>query len=257
MYPKARRRLAQWVDEQGVTQYGIRIKPFWLTKGTYGYYSYDPKDEKALIEMTIGSSTTLLANFIAALAVDVPGAFAILGLGIGTGMFLGHDNWWKFAYGEEPGNKNMTWIERIKGLFNPRSEAHGFSGIFNVIAGYLAYNAIFDKDARKLWLPWVGASGTTFSNLFVLAMEKKGLEHTNHYAHFGGFAYGFLYAWLINRFWRKKTHGVGFLRRHDGKITLLLLGVEFYQFFTGKAGSEREKEQLAQQEKDLREIELP
>ena len=91
-----------------------------------------------------------------------------------------------------------------------------------------------------------------FANLLTLANEKKGLEQTNHYAHFGGFAYGTLYAWLINRFWRKKTHGVGFLRRHDGKITLLILGVISYQFFTKKAGPEREKEQLAEQAEEIR-----
>ena len=250
MYAKARRRLAQWVDEQGVTRYGIRIKPFWLKKGTYAYYSGEPKDEEKYVEATIRSATVLTANTIAALAIDVPSTLAVFVLGIITDFFLGQLNWWRFAYGQEPGNLNMTWLERIKGLFTFRDEAHGFSGIYNVLGGYLAYNAIFDKDARKLWLPLVGASGTMLGNLFVLAKEKKGLEHTNHYAHFGGFAYGTLYAWLINRFWRKKTHGVGFLRRHDGKLTLLLLGVLIFQFFTMKAGKKRLKEQLEEQKKE-------
>ena len=232
MEPKARRRLAQWIDEKGNTMYGIRIQPFWAPIGTYGYMAPEPAGEKAAIEATITSGTVILANTIAALAVDAPGTLAIIVLGIGTGWFLKNENWWKFAYGEEPGNKNMTWIERIKALLDYRTEAHGFSAVFNVIAGYLAYNVIFNKDARKIWLPWVGAAGTIFSNVLVLATEKKGLEHTNHFAHFGGFAYGFLYAWLINRFWRKKTHGVGFLRRNDVIITLVISGVIIFQYLT-------------------------
>ena len=250
MYPKARRRLAQWVDEEGVTQYGIRIKPFWLKEGTYAYYSGEPKDEKAYVEATISSVTVLTANTIAALAVDVPGALAVFVLGIITDFFLGYPNWWKFAYGEEPGNLNMTWLERIKGLFTFTSSAHGFSGVFNVLGGYLAYNAIFDKDARKLWLPWVGGSGTMFANLYTLVKEKKGLEKTNHFAHFGGFAYGIIYGWLINRFLRKKTHGVGFLRRHDGKFALLLLGAVFYNFIFLKGNQERETEKLEELEEE-------
>ena len=249
MYPKARRRLAQWVDENGETRYGIRIKPFWLKKGTYAYMSAEPKDEKKYVEATISSATVLTANTIAALAVDVPGALAVFVLGVITDFFLDTHNWWRFAYGQEPGNTNLTWLERIKALFKPRNYAHGFSGVYNVLGGYLAYNAIFDKDARKLWLPWVGASGTMFSNLYVVAKENKGLEVTNHYAHFGGFAYGFLYAGLINRFWRKKTHGVGFLRRHDGKLTLMILGVIFYNGFFLKAGRERETEELEEQKR--------
>ena len=252
MYPKARRRLAQWIDEEGVKAYGIRIKPFWLKSGTYAYYSDDKEDEQMLIEQSISSGTVLIANTVAALAVDLPGALVIFVLGIIADFFVGEQNWWKFT---DKYDENLSWGERIKGLFHFRQSAHGFSGVFNVLAGYLAYSVIFDKDARKIWLPWVGAIGTIYSNLKVLYEEKKGLGvPANHYAHFGGMVYGFLFAALIHRFWRKKTQGVGFLRRHDGKVTLLFLGLLFYMLFTHEAGKKREAEKLAEQNRPWSEL---
>ena len=194
MYPKARRRLAQWVDEQGVTQYGIRIKPFWLEGGTYGYASPDPKDEALAIGETIGGGLLTLGNFIAALAVDVPGSLALVPFSIIASFFLHED-------------------------FTPRRFSNGISGIFNIFAGYLAYNAAFDKNAQKVWLPLVGASGTMLSNLMAL-QEPEG--EVNNFAHFVGYLQGFLFGWLVNRFWRKKTSGVAFIRRNDLIIMLFI-----------------------------------
>ena len=224
----SRKRLAQWVDEEGVTRYGIRFQPFWVTSGTYGYSSQDPRDEQKEIEGSIFGLLSFLSMWTAAFAVDIPGALAIVPFGFLTGGFLSEDNWWKFAYGEEPGNRNMTWPQRITALLEYRTDdKHGISGVVSVMAGYLGASYIFDKDARKLWLPLVGAGTTLFGNIMTLMSEVKGLE-TNHYAHFGGMGYGFLFGWLVKRYWRKKTHGVGFLRRNDLYLTLFIISITYY-----------------------------
>ena len=227
--------------------YGIRFQPFWLSGGTYGYQSPSPEDEEKTIESSKVGLYSFLSMLTAAAAVDVPGALAIIPLGFLTGNFLGHENWWKFAYGEEPGNKNMTWPQRIKALFTFKNQAHGISGVVSVIAGYLAASWIFDKDARKLWLPLVGAGGTLLQHIKTLMTEVKGLEHVNHFAHFGGMVYGFVFGWLIKRYWRKKTRGVGFLRRNDVPITLAITAgfVAFMFIFT--AGGKRQKALIAEQ----------
>lgn len=239
------RRLAQWKDEQGVTHYGIRIKPFWLESGTYGYQGMDKGQEKALISMSIKSTFLTLANTIAALSVSLPGTLGLIPFAFLTGGFLEYDNWLDLVYGgihydeKTRVQRPMTWPERIKGFFKYRRSAHGFSGVFNVIAGYLAYHAIFNKDARKIWLPLVGASGTMVGNLFALKDSES--APTNQYAHFGGYAYGFLFASLVHRFLEKKTHGVGLIRRYDIPITIIFLVIEFYQYFFDTAASDFEK----------------
>ena len=239
--------------------YGIRFQPFWISEGTYGYHSPDPEDEEKYVEASKVGLSSFLAMLTAAAAVDVPGALAILPLGFLTNGFLDGENWWRFAYGKDHPqalhDPNMTWPQRIKALFKYRDTSHGISGVVSVMAGYLGASWIFDKDARKLWLPLVGAGGTLAGHIKKLMGEVQGLEHTNHYAHFGGMVYGFVFGWLIKRYWRKKTRGVGFLRRNDLPITLAITAgfVAFWFIFT--AGGEREKALIAQQIAERQEIE--
>ena len=239
--------------------YGIRFQPFWISEGTYGYHSPDPEDEEKYVEASKVGLSSFLAMLTAAAAVDVPGALAILPLGFLTNGFLDGENWWRFAYGKDHPqalhDPNMTWPQRIKALFKYRDTSHGISGVVSVMAGYLAASWIFDKDARKLWMPLVGAGGTLFGHIKTLMTEVKGLEHSNHFAHFGGMVYGFVLGWLIKRYWRKKTRGVGFLRRNDVPITLAITAVMLSFMFIFKAGKEREKALIAQQIAERQEIE--
>ena len=243
--------------------YGIRFQPFWLSGGTYGYQSPDPEDEEKTIESSKVGLYSFLSMLTAAAAVDVPGALAIIPLGFLTNGFLDEENWWRFAYGKDllyhpqaHHDPNMTWPQRIKALFKYRDTSHGISGVVSIMAGYLAASWIFDKDARKLWLPLVGAGGTLLQHIKTLMTEVKGLEHVNHFAHFGGMVYGFVFGWLIKRYWRKKTRGVGFLRRNDVPITLAITAgfVAFMFIFT--AGGEREKALIAQQIAERQELGL-
>ena len=114
------------------------------------------------------------------------------------------------------------------------------------MAGYLGAQVVFDKDARKLWIAWVGAGGTLASYSLALYTEIKGLEHTNHYAHFGGMAYGFLVGWLIKRYWRKKNRGVGIFRRYDGTLTLIITALFLYRMFGKVAGKKRQEEEIVE-----------
>ena len=88
----SRRRLAQWIDEKGVRQYGVRVQPFWLDEGTYGYLSRDPKDEEKTVEATVTGAIGFVNLLIASLAVDVPGGLAIVPIGVIIGRFLHQEN---------------------------------------------------------------------------------------------------------------------------------------------------------------------
>ena len=240
----SRRRLAQWIDEHGVQQYGVRGQPFWISSGTYGYYSDDPKDEERNVEQTVTATIGFVSLVLATLAVDVRSGLAIVPIAVILDRFLKGDNWRKFTNNFQ--RKKLPWGDRIKALFTPSSpwSEHGISGVMGVMAGYLGAQVMFDKDARKLWIAWVGAGGTLASYSLALYTEIKGLEHTNHFAHFGGMTYGFLAGWLIKRFWRKKTRGVGFFRRWDGTLTLALLAVIAFKKFASTAGKKRKAEKI-------------
>ena len=156
----SRRRLAQWIDEKGVRQYGVRVQPFWIDEGTYGYSSPDPKDEEKMVEATVTGAIGFVNLCIASLAVDVPSGLAIVPIGVIIGRFLKQEKWETFANTY----KKLPWVDRIKALFTPSSpwSEHGISGVMGVMAGYLGAQVVFDKDARKLWLPWGGAGGRGF-----------------------------------------------------------------------------------------------
>ena len=248
MYPKARRRLAQWIDEQGVTKYGIRFQPSFLKRGTFGYESGDPAAEKANVEMSIGGLKGFIAFQIASFAVDVPGALAFLPFAFFMNNFLSHDNWYEFYKGYEAGwgtnpQHKLTWPVRLKSLFGFDSRTHGISGVNGLAHGYLLYHGIF--GAPKLWMPLVGGAAGVGGSL----IQSISGMWVNNFAHLGGAAYGFLFAFLVHRFWRKKTRGVGFLQRYDVIFTILCVLLIV-------TGSNEEKTKYDEYEKKKRKEEL-
>ena len=220
MHPKARRRLAKWVDEEGITQYGIKFKPFWLPKGTYGYHSIHPEQEKKEVIKSVRGLKHFIALQLASFAVDVPGAVALLPVAFFFGQMLSMDNWHEFKSGYEAGwgtnpEHKVTWFRRIIGLFRLSGTNNGISGVNGIVAGYLLYHGLLGDP--KLWLSLVGGGVTVGASLKQVYFD----EFVNHFAHLGGAAYGFLFAFLTKRFWRKKTRGVGFLQRYDVIFTIL------------------------------------
>ena len=185
-----RRKLATWIDERGNRRYGVNIQPFWLESGTYGYRSYDPKNEKKLINETIESFGDLTILLTAVLSVDTTDALIVLPTGIFVDFFLNPgDAWFKF--------------ER---------HTHGVSGVSYFLAGYLAYQVIFNRAARN-YLPILATGESLFG-----AFKNLQNAETNQYAHFGGYMYGFLFASGLNLL-KNSTNGVDVIRRHDTVLT--------------------------------------
>jgi hypothetical protein len=210
-------------DDQMV--YGTRIKPFWLKAGTYGYYSSEPELEETETRKTIASGTVLLANWIAAFSVDKVDALLLLPFGFFADGFLKDENY-EFAtttLGDMRTGKPLSFTERLSHLFKYRSEAHGFSGVYNVIAGYLAYQVVFNKAGL---MPIVGASGTMLGNVLAQMDEDDRLP-VNHYAHYGGFTVGILFAFMLS-FLKKSTNGVAFLHKYEKSITAFFVSVLLY-----------------------------
>ena len=213
---RSHRRLAQWINEQGRRVYGTRIKPFWLKEGTYAYYTHDPTLEDRTVWLGYASGFTLLANFVAALSVDILDAFLVGVFGIVMDFFLGGANWQFF--------KKSGLGDKLKALARYENYAHGFSGIFNVYAGYLAYQAFFNKT-RGNWLPAIGALGTMAGNIRAQVIEwVDPRQPKNHFAHYGGFVYGFIFAFFLS-FIKTSTGGVAILRRWSGFISVFVVSV--------------------------------
>ena len=208
------RRLAEWEDYKGRRQYGIRIKPFWIESGTYGYMSQNPTKERTMVKETLGAAYETVMNTIAALSVDWKGTLALIPFAFVLNGFLDWRNWETFK------DDQLPWTERVQALGKYHKAVHGLSGVYNIVAGYLAYHGIFEKG----WLPIVTASKTMVANLTTL-----GESDSNDYAHYGGFLYGFVFAALVNQLWRKQTVGIGFLRRHDILLTGVVVAVFLWE----------------------------
>ena len=194
-----RRKLSTWLNEEGIRKYGVRIQPFWLTKGSYGYTSYDPNKEQERIDETVESFVDLFITFVSVLSVDATDLFFLLHAGIFADFFLGQKN--KFQF---------------------QSYSHGTSGIANFLNGYLAYQVIFNPKAR-LYLPIFSTVDTMYWNI-----KTSDDKDINQFAHFGGYIAGFLFGGILNRV-RTKVGGVEFIRRYDVVLTILAF-VQFYIF---------------------------
>ena len=188
-----RRKLSTWLNEEGIRKYGVRIQPFWLTKGSYGYTSYDPNKEQERIDETVESFVDLFITFVSVLSVDATDLLFLLPAGICADFLLDNKNKFKF-----------------------QSYSHGTSGIANFLNGYLAYQVIFNKKAR-LYLPITCTSERMFSNLM-----NANDDDLNQFAHFGGYIAGFLFNTILNQF-KTSTGGIGVLRRNDMVLTILAI----------------------------------
>jgi hypothetical protein len=217
---RTHRRLAQWLDEQGHRAYGTRIKPFWLKEGTYAYSTYDPALEDRTVWVGYTSGFTLLANFVAALSVDIIDAFLVGVFGIVIDFFLNEENWVFGTSDDDLGDK-------LKALTRYQNVAHGFSGIFNVFGGYLAYQALFNKT-RGNWLPAIGAVGSMAGNIWAQVTEDS-RSPKNHFAHYGGYVYGFIFAFFLS-FVKTSTGGVAILRERSGFISVFVVSVLVWLF---------------------------
>jgi hypothetical protein len=213
--------------EKGEKVYGTRVKPFWLEEGTYGYYSSLPELEKINEAKTIASGTVLIANWVAAFSVDKVDALLLLPLGVLLNRFLGDYNWLFFdkTLTHPATGKPWTFAEKSAALLESRNKAHGFSGIFNVIAGYLAYQVVFNKSARRV-MPILGASATMFSNIMAQIREDS-RSPINHYAHYGGYTMGVLFAFLLS-FLKRSTNGLAFLVKYDKPISAFFVSILIY-----------------------------
>ena len=192
-----RRKLATWIDEAGIRKYGVRIKPFWLAKGSYGYTTYDPKKEQERIEETVESFVDLFITFVSVLSVDATDLLFLLPAGIFADFFLGQKN--KFQF---------------------QSYSHGTSGIANFLNGYLAYQVIFNKKAR-LYLPILSTCDQLYGNF-----KDSDQTDLNQLAHWGGYLAGFMFNGILNQL-RAMVGGVGFVRRFDLILTILAFA-KFY-----------------------------
>ena len=192
-----RRKLSTWLNEEGIRKYGVKIQPFWLAKGSYGYSSYDQTKEQENIEDTKQGFIDLLITFASILSVDANDLFYLLPAGIFVDFFLDDRN--KFQF------KRYT---------------HGISGIANFLNGYLAYQVIFNKKAR-LYLPILSTCEQLYSTI-----KDSDQTDINQFAHWGGYFAGFLFNGILNQL-RVMVGGVGFLRRFD-VILAVLAFVKFY-----------------------------
>ena len=197
----SRRQLAQW-KYNGVQVYGQNWNWFG-NKGTYGYMGNDPRKEQYWTEQsyvslvnTIGQAATIASVSKMDAAVMLPFAFLVNG-------FLGEENW-----------ENYTF-------FNYNHFSNGLSGIFNILAGYSAYQVAFNKN--RDWLPLVGAGGTLAANLNAQFFGTN----VNNYAHWTGMSFGAFAAFFLS-FMRRKRKGVPFMVRHGGKLSLLTVAAILY-----------------------------
>ena len=194
-----RRKLSTWLNEEGIRKYGVKIQPFWLSTGSYGYSSYDPTKEQKRIEETKEGFIDLLITLASVLSVDARDLLFLVPTGIFADFFLDDRDTFQF-----------------------KSYTHGTSGIANFLNGYLAYQVIFNPKAR-LYLPIFSTVDTMYWNI-----KTSDDKDINQFAHFGGYIAGFLFGGILNRV-RTKVGGVEFIRRYDVVLTILAF-VQFYIF---------------------------
>ena len=192
-----RRKLSTWLNEEGIRKYGVKIQPFWLSTGSYGYSSYDPTKEQKRIEETKEGFIDLLITLASVLSVDARDLLFLLPAGIFVDFFLDDRN--KFEF---------------------KSYTHGISGIANFLNGYLAYQVIFNKKAR-LYLPILSTCDQLYGNF-----KDSDQTDLNQFAHWGGYLAGFMFNGILNQV-RAMVGGVGFVRRFDVILTILAF-VKFY-----------------------------
>ena len=205
-----RRRLAQWI-EKGEKRYGVRIKPFWLERGTYGYQTPHVDYENVMRWGTAMSATDVITTLLCILSTGKVDALVSLVSGIPLTLTLDHSNWEKF---QQTGS--------LADLFHYESNLNGFSGIFSYNGGWLLAQYLFVPSSRKRWAPLVGGLFILIMNIWAYA---KGAL-VNHFAHFMGMAQGFAVGAAM-AFAQPKKVGLKFLQRHDKWLALATPGLYF------------------------------
>ena len=189
--------------------YGVRIKPFWLESGTYGYMSGRKDFENVMRWGTAMSASEVLTTLLCILSTGKLDAIVSLVSGFTLGNTLSDDNWIKY---QQTGS--------LADLFRFRSFAHGFSGLFSFNGGWLLAQYLSLPSVRKRWAPLVGG-------LFILIMNIKAYasgRSVNHFAHFMGMAQGFAVG-TVMAFAQPKKVGVKFLKKHDKLLAIATPGL--------------------------------
>ena len=206
----SRRRLGQW-EEDGEKQYGVRIKPFWLKKGTYGYQSDEPDMENVMRWGTAMSSVDVITTWLCILSTSKVDAVAALLSGFTLNQTLGGGNWIRYKV-----------TGKLSDLFRYESYTNGFSGVFSYNGGWLLAQYLFAPSARNRWAPLVGGLFILMMNITAWWNERE----VNHFAHFMGMAQGFVVGSAM-AFARPKKVGVKFLQKHDKWLALAVPGLYF------------------------------
>ena len=221
MYPKARRRLAQWIDEDGKTSFHRRLahgydtpaeafgwKPFGFVD--YGYdHAY----------MTISSFIIWALVTWGSISVDTLEGIAVL-----AGSLL-----WSEYNTRKYFKKGLGW-------------GTGASWVHNVQAGYCWYH-YFVKGQRQLPL-FLGSWAEMAGDLGAVGEELlRGQKMYSHKAHYEGATIGMTVAFLLDMIHPKKGKKRSFLWKVIPIATIALL---FYQ------NSERVRQEQTNREADRR-----
>lgn len=96
----------------------------------------------------------------------------------------------------------------------------GISGVLGMQAGYLVCLSVM---GRGNWLTWVGGFATLIRYLLMYFTDEQSvMGKIGHRAHFGGLAYGAMFALLLD-FVRKPSKGVALFRKYPGRWTIGIL----------------------------------